>query len=219
LQTFHDRAKQTDDIGRAVIEGLRTGSFGTEGQGPLHLRPFFTARKIGGRVRLIVSSVAPGNNHFLRHTGCRGIHLRVNMGRVSKRRLSAAAFLRLRPWLVNIEVPRLQAAYLSIVEGKPQRDIAEEYQWSQQAVSDAVAVVWKRLERAIEAGFNPADNSPQDTASADPTQYPVPEGWVTAIVVAPPELLDKFRAEIAAYKLELPESPQQVQKPTRRKTT
>jgi len=121
------------------------------------------------------------------------------MGRVSKRRLSAAAFQRLRPWLVNIEVRRVHAAYLSVVEGKRQEEIAKEYKWSQQGVSNAVATVWKRVEQAIEAGFDPDDDTPLPGKASDIMQNPVTDGWVTATITAPSELVEKFMAEIAAY--------------------
>jgi hypothetical protein len=121
------------------------------------------------------------------------------MSRVSNRRLSAAAFLRLRPWLVGIDVRRVQAAYYAMVLGRRQTDIAKEYKWTQQAVAGAVATIWNRVEEAVKAGFDPLDESPADTSAVLDTPGLIPDGWVATTIIAPPELLERFKAEIAAY--------------------
>ncbi|MEX3845562.1 TrfB-related DNA-binding protein [Paraburkholderia sp. BR10882] len=88
------------------------------------------------------------------------------MGRVSTKRLSAAAFARLMPWLINLDDRRIEAARRAIVNNERQAIIAKEFGWTQQAVHNAVATVWGRFEKAREAGFNP-DESAEDVITED----------------------------------------------------
>ncbi|WP_233890079.1 TrfB-related DNA-binding protein [Paraburkholderia flagellata] len=88
------------------------------------------------------------------------------MGRVSTKRLSAAAFARLMPWLINLDERRIEAARRAIVNNERQAVIAKDFGWTQQAVHNAVATIWGRFEKAHEAGFNP-DESAEDVITED----------------------------------------------------
>ncbi|WP_321943972.1 TrfB-related DNA-binding protein [Paraburkholderia tropica] len=88
------------------------------------------------------------------------------MGRVSTKRLSAAAFARLKPWLTGLNENVQEVARRAMVEGQKQVEIAREFDITQQAVQYNVNTVWTRLEKAREAGFNP-DEIAADVVSED----------------------------------------------------
>ncbi len=98
-----------------------------------------------------------------------------------KRRLAVADFLAVVP-LLSMTQDRMEAARLYLVDGLSQRAIASKYGVTPQAVSDAVGIVyrtWKKLREGLAFSGQ------------------VPEGWVVATLAAPPDLMAKFRLEIA----------------------
>jgi hypothetical protein len=102
-----------------------------------------------------------------------------------KRRVTAAEFDAARS-LLNISAERIEAARAAMVEGKTLQAAADRYGWARQSVGDSVNVVWKALERYREAQ--------KAQASAGVL---LPPGWEQVTLIAPSELIEKFRAEIA----------------------
>jgi predicted DNA-binding protein YlxM (UPF0122 family) len=103
----------------------------------------------------------------------------------SKRRMAAAEFEAVRP-LLKISEDRTNAARMALVEGKTLQSIGEKYGWTRQAVGDSVNAVWRVLERYHE--------SQRAAANAGAL---LPPGWEQVTLIAPTNLIDKFRAEIA----------------------
>ena len=101
-----------------------------------------------------------------------------------KRRVTAPEFEAVRP-LLNISEERIEAARAVLVEGQRLQAVANRYGWSRQAVHDTVSVVWRTFQRYQEA---------QTAAVGEP----VPPGWERVTLVAPADLIARFRAEIAA---------------------
>ena len=103
----------------------------------------------------------------------------------SKRRLTAAEFDALRPFL-RISAERIEASRSALVEGLPLKGIAERYGWTTQAVSDSASKVLKVMERYRES---------QRVSSGAAT--PPPPGWEQVTLIAPTHLIEQFRQEIA----------------------
>ena len=102
-----------------------------------------------------------------------------------KRRLSGSEFDAVRP-LLGISDERIEAARSAMVDGDGLQTIGDRYGWSKQSVGDAVAVVWKAFERYREAQQIEAQ-----------TKTLIPAGWEQVTLVAPVELVARFRAELA----------------------
>lgn len=100
--------------------------------------------------------------------------------------MSAAEFLSVQP-LLRISPERIEAARLCLVEGATMAAAGQKFGWSRQSVAEAVDVVWKALEN-----FNAAQSAAQSASSH------LPPGWEQVTLVAPHELVQKFRFEIAA---------------------
>ena len=104
-----------------------------------------------------------------------------------KRRMTAEQFDAVRPLLKRMSPQRVEAARLALVDDLPLQGIADHYGWSsRQNVSDAVTSVFQAWGRFEETRLLAASGGGN-----------VPEGWETATLTAPPELLTKFRKEIA----------------------
>ncbi|OZB48952.1 MAG: hypothetical protein B7X60_02630 [Polynucleobacter sp. 39-45-136] len=99
-----------------------------------------------------------------------------------KRRMTDTEFHLIRP-LLNISENRIEAAFSYLVQGESLRSIAEKYDWSHQAVHDAVGVVWRSFQKYQE-GQRAVD---------------LPEGWEVVQLRVPTELADKFRSELADF--------------------
>jgi len=103
----------------------------------------------------------------------------------AKRRMTAAEFEAVRP-LLNISDDRIKAARLALVDGQTLAAVGYQFGWSRQAVGDAVSVVWKTLESYHE--------SQRVAANAGAL---LPPGWEQVTLIAPVNLIGKFRREIA----------------------
>lgn len=103
-----------------------------------------------------------------------------------KRRLTAAEFQAVLP-LLNISENRINAARGALVDGETLQAVASRYDWSRQAVGDAVSAVWHAFEKYQEA------QRAQASAGAL-----LPAGWEQVTLIAPSHLIAKFRQEIAA---------------------
>jgi hypothetical protein len=102
-----------------------------------------------------------------------------------KRRMSANEFEALRP-LMSISKDRQDAARMALVDGQTLQGIGNIYKLTRQAVGSSVSAVWKVYERWQESQRASA------TASED-----IPEGWERITIIAPSELIAKFRSEVA----------------------
>lgn len=102
-----------------------------------------------------------------------------------KRRMSSAEFTAVRPFL-KISDERIEAARRALVDGETLQAVGTYYGWSRQAVGDAVAVVWRAF----------ADYRESQKASAAAVGY-LPPGWDSVTLIAPCELIVKFRDEIS----------------------
>ncbi len=103
----------------------------------------------------------------------------------AKRRVSAAEFDSVRP-LLKISPERIEAARAVLVQGLTLQSVGERYGWSRQSVGDAVASVWRTLESYRES---------QRLASLADTL--LPPGWDRVTLIAPTQLIERFRNEIA----------------------
>lgn len=102
-----------------------------------------------------------------------------------KRRMSAAEFNAVRPFL-KISEDRIEAARRALVDGETLQAVGSHYKWSRQAVGDAVGVVWR--------AFADYQESQQATAAA---VGHLPPGWDSVTLIAPHELIRKFREDIS----------------------
>ena len=104
---------------------------------------------------------------------------------VMKRRMTAIEFETLRPWL-RISDERVEAARLALVDGLTLQAVGDRFGWSRQAVGDSVRVVWAALE---------SHHASQRAAAQ--AEGKLPPGWEQVTLVAPSELVRRFRREVA----------------------
>ncbi|MFJ3465772.1 TrfB-related DNA-binding protein [Achromobacter spanius] len=104
-----------------------------------------------------------------------------------KRRMTAAEFEAVIP-LMKISDKRRDAARLALVDGLTFQAVADRMECSRQAVDDAIGSVWRAYTKLNEA---------QRVASNAGTL--LPPGWEQITLVAPSELVARFRAEIAEW--------------------
>lgn len=103
------------------------------------------------------------------------------------RRMTAAEFDGLRPMLKTLSRERVAAARAVLVEGKTQAEVAEHHGWSSRnSVASCVDAVWRKLE-TLQAS--------QMAAAKAATL--LPPGWEQVTLIAPSQLVAKFRREIA----------------------
>lgn len=109
-----------------------------------------------------------------------------------KRRMTAAEFEATRPFL-TMKPARVEGARLALVEGLTLAAAAErvtkEFGYeslSRQAVGEAATMFWEEFQKVAGA---------QATLASEDAD--VPAGWEKVTLVAPPELVAKFREEIA----------------------
>ena len=103
----------------------------------------------------------------------------------AKKRMSAAEFEAVRP-LLKISEDRITAARAALVDGATLQAVGDRFGWTRQAVGDAVCIVWRTLESYHE--------SQRAAANAGAL---LPPGWEHVTLIAPSELIAKFRGEIA----------------------
>ena len=106
-----------------------------------------------------------------------------------QKRLTEAQFASVRPWL-KISERRIQAAYAARVEGKSMSAISRDAGWCRQAVSKTVAHVWKT--------FQAHQETLRKAAMAERLTV-LPPGWQEVTIIAPINLIEKFRLEILEY--------------------
>lgn len=102
-----------------------------------------------------------------------------------KRRMTSAEFKAVRPFL-KISDERIEAARRALVDGETLQAVGTYYGWSRQAVGDSVAAVWRAF----------ADYRESQQASAAAVGC-LPPGWDSVTLIAPSELIVKFRDEIS----------------------
>lgn len=101
--------------------------------------------------------------------------------------MTVAEFAAVRP-LLNISEDRIEAARAALVEGRTLKDVGDQYNWTRQAVNDSVNVAWRTLESYREAKCAEINAS---IGSLSP-------GWEQVTLLAPHDLIAKFRDEILA---------------------
>jgi len=121
----------------------------------------------------------------------------------SRRRMTPAEFDAIRP-LLNISQQRIEAARAALVDGVAQQTIATPLGWTRQSVQNSVAVVWNTLLKYRE-GQSRSTNA----------NVVLPPGWELVTLVAPTNLIAKFREEIAAYLNEITAGLAKKNKPKR----
>jgi len=89
--------------------------------------------------------------------------------------------------LLTISEDRVAAARAALVEGRTLRSNGDQYNWTRQAVNDAVGVVWCTFENYREA----------QRAEINATIKALPSDWERVTLFAPSHLITKFREEIA----------------------
>jgi hypothetical protein len=123
---------------------------------------------------------------------------------ISKRRVTAAEFDAVKP-LLHISADRIDAARAALVDGLTHQEIASPHGWTRQAVNDAVTVVWKVL--------NDYRTAQSKSANAG---LLLPPGWEQVTLIAPTELIQRFRAEIAMHAGVMTGGPEQKQRKSKR---
>lgn len=122
----------------------------------------------------------------------------------NKRRMSAHEFDPLIP-LLDISEDRIAAARAVLVDDKTLEVAATPYGWTRQAVNSAIGIVWKTRERFLEA----------QAISAGAL---LPPGWELVTLVAPSNLVEKFKEEItAAATAQAPAITKAITSPSRKK--
>jgi hypothetical protein len=103
----------------------------------------------------------------------------------AKRRMTVAEFEAVKP-LLRISADRIEAARCAVVDGQTLQGVANLYGWTRQAVDAAVRVVW-----ATHARFQDSQR-----AAANATAL-LPPGWEQVTLVAPRDLVERFREEVS----------------------
>ena len=115
----------------------------------------------------------------------------------SQRTVSAIEFDAVLPFLHKMGADRRDAARLVMVEGKSQTEVAEAYGWTRNNVSVIVKLVWNEIMRLRESAK--ASGAQLPLAAADGDAAFLPPGFARATFVAPTELIERWRAELASY--------------------
>lgn len=102
-----------------------------------------------------------------------------------KRRMTAAEFDTVKPFL-GISQERIAAAQRALVQGHKYNDIANDYNWSKQAVGSAVDAVWTAF-----------DKYKASQRAANSAGMILPAGWEQVTVIAPSHLIKEFQEKIA----------------------
>lgn len=97
-----------------------------------------------------------------------------------QQRLTKEEFDALRPFL-NTSEDRIQAAYSCMVDGLTYAEAAKPFGWSRQSVYDVVQRVWKAQAAYLES---------------QAMNLIMPPGWEKVTLIAPVDLINKFRQEI-----------------------
>lgn len=106
----------------------------------------------------------------------------------AKRRMTAADFDAARKMLKNVSDDRAAAARSALVDGETLAEIAKRYNCTPQAINKAVGRFWEKLEE-----YHAAHRAKTHEGVL------VPPGWEVVTLIAPSALVERFRAEIAAF--------------------
>lgn len=104
-----------------------------------------------------------------------------------KRRMTPADFDAVRALLKQVSDDRAAVARAALVDGETLAVIAERHQCTRQAVNGAVDTFWSKL-----AEYHEAEKAKAHAGVL------VPPGWEVVTIVAPTEMIEKFRADLAA---------------------
>lgn len=103
----------------------------------------------------------------------------------NKKRMTAAEFDTVKPFL-NISQERIAAAHRALVLDHKYIDIANDNNWSKQAVGSAVTAVWTAFDKYKES-----------QKAANSAGMLLPAGWEQVTVIAPSHLIKELQAKIA----------------------
>jgi len=109
-----------------------------------------------------------------------------------KKRMAEVEFEAIRP-LLNISDVHVAATRSYLVDGETFRTIAKRHGWSHQAVADSVNGVWNTFQKYLEG---------QQLARSI-ASVPLPAGWERVELVAPSDLIAKFKKQVAKVSREL----------------
>jgi hypothetical protein len=102
----------------------------------------------------------------------------------TKRKTTEKEFNSVIP-LLSISTDRISAAKKVMVEGRTLQSVADEYGLSRQSIDGSITAVWSTIQKYREA------------QSATLTGGLImPPGWEQVTLVAPKQLIDKFRLEL-----------------------
>lgn len=99
--------------------------------------------------------------------------------------MNACEFDALRP-LMTISKERQDAARMALVDGQTLQGIGNIYKLTRQAVGKSVSDVWKVYERWQKS-----------QRTAERAIENIPEGWERISIIAPREMIAKFKSEVS----------------------
>jgi len=102
----------------------------------------------------------------------------------TKRKTTEKEFNSVIP-LLSISPDRISAAKKVMVEGRTLQSVADEYGLSRQSIDGSITAVWSTIQKYREA---------QSTTLTG--GLIMPPGWEQVTLVAPKQLIDKFRLEL-----------------------
>lgn len=106
------------------------------------------------------------------------------MGSSTKRRLTLSQFEAAKNY-VHISGERIEAARLAMVHGKKIKDIAKIYGQTSQAISIDIRKMWEAYQQS-------------KALQSEPSEI-LPAGFEKAVIIAPTEIMNRIRQELAAY--------------------
>ena len=102
----------------------------------------------------------------------------------TKRKTTEKEFNSVIP-LLSISPDRISAAKKVMVEGRTLQSVADEYGLSRQSIDGSITAVWSTIQKY------------RETQRATLTvELIMPPGWEQVTLVAPKQLIDKFRLEL-----------------------
>jgi hypothetical protein len=102
----------------------------------------------------------------------------------TKRKTTEKEFNSVIP-LLSISPDRISAAKKVMVEGRTLQSVADEYGLSRQSIDGSITAVWSTIQKY------------RETQRATLTvELIMPPGWEQVTLVAPKQLIDKFRQEL-----------------------
>jgi hypothetical protein len=102
----------------------------------------------------------------------------------TKRKTTEKEFNSVIP-LLSISPDRISAAKKVMVEGRTLQSVADEYGLSRQSIDGSITAVWSTIQKYREA-----------QRATLTVELIMPPGWEQVTLVAPKQLIDKFRQEL-----------------------